>query len=149
MIARILRFILGAVFLYAAYTKLRQPLSLFALSIDSYQLLPDYAVFAVAYTLPFVELGLGILLWIGWGLRLVATATVLILSTFFVLMLRSYGMGLTIDCGCFGAGESLSVKTLVRDGILLAAAIALAVLAFKRNLGINKHGKYSSITPAR
>ena len=134
MIARILRFILGAVFLYAAYTKLSQPLSLFALSIDSYQLLPDYAVFAVAYTLPFVELGLGILLLTGWGLRWVATVTALILGTFFILMLRSYGKGMAIDCGCFGVGESLSIKTLIRDGVLLASAIALAVLAFKRKL---------------
>ena len=134
MIARILRFILGAVFLYAAYTKLSQPLSLFALSIDSYQLLPDYAVFAVACTLPFVELGLGILLSTGWGLRWVATVTALILGTFFILMLRSYGKGMAIDCGCFGVGESLSIKTLIRDGVLLASAIALAVLAFKRKL---------------
>ena len=134
MTARILRFILGAVFLYAAYTKLSQPLSLFALSIDSYQLLPDYAVFAVAYTLPFLELGLGLLLLVGWGLRWVATATALILATFFILMLRSYAMGLTIDCGCFGVGETLSAKTLIRDGVLLASATALAVLAFKRNL---------------
>ena len=134
MIARILRFILGFVFLYAAYTKLREPLSLFALSIDSYQLLPDYAVFAVAYTLPFVELGVGILLLIGWGLRWVATATALILGTFFILMLRSYGKGMGIDCGCFGVGESISVKTLIRDGVLLASAILLAVLAFKKNL---------------
>ena len=89
MIALILRFILGAVFLYAAYTKLSQPLSLFALSIDSYQLLPDYAVFAVAYTLPFVELGLGLLLLAGWGLRWVATAAAVILGTFFTLMLRA------------------------------------------------------------
>ena len=133
MIARILRFILGAVFLYAAYTKLSQPLSLFALSIDSYQLLPDYAVFAVAYTLPYLELALGLLLVIGWGLPWVATAAATILSVFFILMLRSYGMGLTIDCGCFGAGEALSVKTLIRDGVLLASAILLAFLAFKKN----------------
>ena len=136
MIARILRFILGAVFLYAAYTKLSQPLSLFALSIDSYQLLPDWAVFGVAYTLPFLELALGLLLLIGWGLRWVATATAVILGTFFILMLRSYGKGLGIDCGCFGVGESLSIKTLIRDGVLLASSILLAVLAFKRNVRI-------------
>jgi len=139
MIARILRFILGAVFLYAAYTKLSQPLSLFALSIDSYQLLPDYAVFAVAYTLPYLELGLGLLLVAGWGLRWVATAAAAILGVFFTLMLRSYGMGLTIDCGCFGVGEALSIKTLIRDGALLASAIGLALLAFrkKRQLAVN------------
>ena len=36
----VLRLLLGAVFVYAAYTKLRQSWLLFALSIDSYQLLP-------------------------------------------------------------------------------------------------------------
>ena len=136
MIVRILRIILGVVFLYAAYTKLSQPLSLFALSIDSYQLLPDYAVFAIAYVLPFLELLIGVLLLIGWGLRWVATATAVILGGFFILMLRSYGMGLAIDCGCFGIGEAISVKTLILDGALLGAAILLAVLAFKRNVRI-------------
>ena len=149
MIARILRFILGAVFLYAAYTKLSQPWSLFALSIDAYQLLPDYAVFAAARTMPWIELALGLLLLAGWGLRWVAMATALILATFFTLMLWSYGKGLAIDCGCFGAGESLSVKTLIRDGALLASAIALTVLAFKRNFRNNKYGQYSSIAADR
>jgi hypothetical protein len=51
-----LRLLLGAVFVYAAYTKLRQSWLLFALSIDSYQLLPEWAVYAVARTLPAAEL---------------------------------------------------------------------------------------------
>src|SRR6188508_48370 len=57
-----LRVLLGAVFIYAAYTKLRQSWLLFALSIDSYQLLPEWAVFALARTLPWLELALGVLL---------------------------------------------------------------------------------------
>ena len=39
-----LRLLLAAVFLYAAWSKLRQPWLLFAMSIDSYQLLPPWAV---------------------------------------------------------------------------------------------------------
>ena len=56
-----LRLLLGAVFIYAAYTKLRQSWLLFALSIDSYQLLPEWAVFGLARTLPALELALGVL----------------------------------------------------------------------------------------
>ena len=55
------RLLLGAVFIYAAYTKLRQSWLLFALSIDSYQMLPEWAVLAVARTLPWFELALGVL----------------------------------------------------------------------------------------
>ena len=38
-----LRVALAVVFLYAAYTKLRQPWLLFAMSIDAYQMLPEWA----------------------------------------------------------------------------------------------------------
>jgi hypothetical protein len=37
---------------------------------------------------------------------------------------------LEINCGCFGPGERLGVGTLLRDGSLLALAIAVTVGAF-------------------
>jgi len=124
-----LRLILGAVFIYAAYTKLRQSWLLFALSIDSYQLLPEWAVFALARTLPWLELALGVLLIAGVALRYLSVVATAILGLFFTVMLVSYFRGAGIDCGCFGVGEALSVKTLLRDGVLLAAAISLVVLS--------------------
>lgn len=120
-----LRLLLGAVFIYAAYTKLRQSWLLFALSIDSYQLLPEWAVFALARTLPALELALGVLLIAGVWLRYLSIVAATILGVFFIAMTMSYFRGAAIDCGCFGVGEPLSAKTLARDGILLAAAIAL------------------------
>ena len=124
-----LRLLLGAVFIYAAYTKLRQSWLLFALSIDSYQLLPEWAVFALARTLPWLELTLGILLIAGVALRYLSVVATAILGLFFAVMLVSYFRGAGIDCGCFGVGEALSVKTLLRDGVLLAAAISLVILS--------------------
>jgi uncharacterized membrane protein YphA (DoxX/SURF4 family) len=120
-----LRLLLGAVFMYAAYTKLRQSWLLFALSIDSYQLLPEWAVFALARTLPLFELALGVLLVAGVWLRYLSLAAAAILGVFFSAMVMSYFRGAAIDCGCFGVGEPLSAKTLARDGALLAAALAL------------------------
>lgn len=128
MIARLtlaLRLLLGAVFVYAAYTKLRQSWLLFALSIDSYQLLPEWAVFAVAQTLPWLELALGLLLIAGVWLRYLSVVAAAILAAFFAVMVLSYFRGASIDCGCFGVGEPLSAKTLLRDGVLLAAAVVL------------------------
>jgi len=126
-----LRILLGAVFIYAAWTKLQQPWALFALSIDAYGLLPEAAVIAVARTLPWVELFLGLLLLSGWFLRISAAAVSAILLLFFAVMVRSYLKGLQIDCGCFGVGEALSVRTLARDGALLGASLALTAVAFR------------------
>ena len=125
----VLRVLLGAVFMYAAYTKLRQSWLLFALSIDSYQMLPEWAVYAVARTLPWLELALGVLLMAGVWLRYLSVLATAILSLFFSVMLVQYFRGAGIDCGCFGVGEALSAKTLLRDGALLAAALALVVLS--------------------
>ena len=124
-----LRVLLGAVFVYAAYTKLRQSWLLFALSIDSYQLLPEWAVFTLARTLPILELTLGVLLIAGVWLPYLSIVAAAILGLFFSVMVVSYFRGAGIDCGCFGVGEPLSAKTLARDGVLLVAALALVVLS--------------------
>lgn len=126
------RIVLGAIFLYAAYTKLRNPWLMFALSIDSYRLLPEWAVLAVARTLPWFELLIGALLISGFKIRWVSSAAALLLLTFFALMVRSYKANLGIDCGCFGLGEAISARTLVRDGLLLSASLFLCVCAFRR-----------------
>jgi uncharacterized membrane protein YphA (DoxX/SURF4 family) len=127
----VLRAVLGAVFIYAAYTKLRQSWLLFALSIDSYQMLPEWAVYAVARTLPSFELVLGLLLVAGVWLRYLSLVVATILGVFFTVMVVQYFRGAGIDCGCFGVGEALSVKTLVRDGVLLAGAFTLVLLSWR------------------
>ncbi|SRR5258706_2040833 len=125
----LLRIALGAVFAFAAYSKLRQPWMVFAMSIDSYQMLPEWAVLSVARALPWSELILGVLLAVGIWLRYTSVVAAVLLTLFFAMMLVAYGRGLAIDCGCFGFGEPLSARTLARDGVLLAAAFTLVFLA--------------------
>jgi uncharacterized membrane protein YphA (DoxX/SURF4 family) len=126
-----LRIVLGCIWLYAAYTKLRDSWLLFAMSIDAYKLLPEWAVLAVARTLPWIELALGLLLLTGLALRYASLASATVLAVFFAAMISAYARGLGIDCGCFGPGDALSWKTLLRDGTLLTAAIALAALCWR------------------
>ncbi|MGA2041625.1 MAG: MauE/DoxX family redox-associated membrane protein [Bryobacteraceae bacterium] len=130
VIALVLRIALGAIFVYAAWTKLRTPWELFAMSIDSYQLLPLKVVELVARTLPWFELAVGLLLIAGFWLRSAAAAITLLLAVFFGLMVRAYARGMEINCGCFGANDVISWKTLLRDGSMLAAALTLTALAF-------------------
>jgi uncharacterized membrane protein YphA (DoxX/SURF4 family) len=126
-----LRIALGAVWLYAAYSKLKQPWLLFAMSIDSYKLLPEWASLTVARSLPWVELALGVMFISGVFLRYAATIGAAILTVFFAAMISAYVRGLAIDCGCFGPGDAISWRTFLRDGSLLMAAIALAWLSWK------------------
>ena len=126
-----LRILLAAVFLYAAYTKLRQPWLLFAMSIDSYQILPEWAVLALGRTLPWLELLVGLLLLTGFALGYVAAGATALLAAFFAMMLRAFVKGMGIDCGCFGLGEAISATTLLRDGLLLAGSLGLTLLSLR------------------
>jgi uncharacterized membrane protein YphA (DoxX/SURF4 family) len=128
----ILRIALGVVFVYAAWTKLRESWVLFAMTVDAYGILPQWAVMVVARVLPWAELLLGLLLISGIWLRLSATAASVILLFFFTVLLRSYLKRMQIDCGCFGSGDIISPRTLTRDGLLLAASLSLTVIAFRR-----------------
>jgi uncharacterized membrane protein YphA (DoxX/SURF4 family) len=131
ILALILRVALGAVFVVAAWMKLREPWAMFAMAIDSYQVLPDWAVELVARALPWFELLLGVVLIAGLWRRLSTPVASLLLAVFFVLMVRAMIKGMQIDCGCFGPGDRLSWVTLVRDGALLAGSLFVTVTAFR------------------
>lgn len=137
--ALVLRIALGIIFVYAAWSKLfeldglairMRPWELFAMSIDSYQVLPLKWVELVARTLPWFEIAIGIFLVAGVFLRSASVATALLLGVFFTLMVRAYAKGMQINCGCFGTGDPISWKTLLRDGSMLAAAVVLAGMSF-------------------
>ena len=128
----VLRIALGAVFAYAAYVKLTTPWELFAGAIADYKLLPAWAVNPLERSLPWAELAISLLLIAGFLLRTASTACSLLLLVFFSLMVRAAVLHQEISCGCFGPGELISWKTLLRDGSLLAASLAVTWLAFAR-----------------
>lgn len=142
------RLTLGGIFVYAGYSKIFYPthilsplfamrfaisanLQSFAEQVKSYQLLSPSGVTFVAHTLPFTEVVLGFLLLIGWRLRIWASLVSLIMLGFFSAVVRSYAMGLQINCGCFATPEPLTGMTIVRDGVLVALAIVMTVFAFQ------------------
>jgi len=137
------RLALAAIFIVAAYAKLKPQaavpwsaasvktsLSLFAMQVDSYQLLPPQLVSPVAHLLPPFELFLGLWLLSGVFLPYSALVTTLLIAAFFATQVRTYRAGLEINCGCFGPGERLGPKTLLHDGAFLALALALTIGAF-------------------
>jgi len=130
---RAARLILGAIFVYSAYAKLRDPWMLFAMAVNSYQILPEWAVTIVARGLPWFELALGLILVSGWKLRWSASAAAGLLGTFLTVNLFTYIKNPhsgAVTCGCFGAGEKLGPLTLLIDGSMFAVALALVIGAF-------------------
>lgn len=124
-----LRLGLGGLFVVAGVLKLRDPAA-FATDIANYQLLPQYAALLAAM-LPAVEILAGLALIAGpasWR-RSAAAAIALMMVVFTVAAASALARGIDISCGCFG-GESGRVDglTIVRDVVLLAAAIAAVVL---------------------
>ncbi|MBZ5502841.1 MAG: DoxX family membrane protein [Acidobacteriia bacterium] len=138
------RLALAVIFLYAAYAKMkpagtmpwsvasvRTSLAMFALGVDSYNMLPPWAVSPVAYLLPPFELFLGLWLLSGIGLRFSSLVSALLVGGFVGVMVSAYERGLTISCGCFGPGEQVGPRTLIRDGLLfLPLALGVMIGAF-------------------
>jgi len=132
------RVILGGIFVYAAYAKVHYNGQwhvgdyqfLFAMGIDSYQMLPFWAVNWLATILPWLEVTLGALLILGVGLRWIGIAITALLLVFMTALTRASLLGLQINCGCFG-NESANVrKELLLDVGLLTVALIITIGAF-------------------
>ena len=127
-----LRIALGAILVYSAWSKLKDSWALFAMAVDSYQVLPLWGVRLVARTLPWVELLIGVLLIVGRWMRVATVACSILLLVFFGLMVRAHLKGMEINCGCFGPGEAISWRTLLRDGAMVAGSLVLTVMTLMR-----------------
>jgi len=149
------RLALAAIFIYAGAVKLfglaihPRPtvglaLSYFALQVDSYQLLPSWAVQFVAHTLPLAEIAIGLMLLLGWLLPIWSTLVTLLVAGLFASVVRAYALGLQINCGCFAKPEPLTGMTVIRDGVLLFLALLMTVFAFQE---AGKTHPWSAATP--
>ena len=156
------RIALAGILLFAGYSKLKPQvpgmhwskgsvktsIAMFAMNVDSFQLLSTpRQVSWVAHLLPLCELGLGLWLLTGILPRFASVIATLVFAGFFTLIVRTYMLGLEINCGCFGPGEKLGPRNLIVDGSLLALAIAVTVGAFllRRN---SRRDDAPSTTPA-
>ncbi len=77
-------------------------------AVRAYQVLPEPVVGPVALVLPFLEIGLGLLLLLGLAVRPVAVVSALVLTVFIAGVASSWARGLSIDCGCFGGGGAVA-----------------------------------------
>ena len=131
---RLLRFIVGGIFIYASLDKIAHPAQ-FAQAVYNYQILPGQLINLTALILPWLELIAGLCLICA----VLEIPSLVILNGLIVLFTVVVGLslarGLDIHCGCFTTdpnAKSDMAQVLMRDIILLAAG--LAALALRLNL---------------
>jgi uncharacterized membrane protein YphA (DoxX/SURF4 family) len=141
------RLVLGCIFIYAGYAKIFLPnknlwpffilkfsvsvnLSNFATQVEAFKLLPDWGVQFVAHTLPFAEIILGLLLLIGWRLRIWAPVLTAIMLGFFAVVLRAYLLHMDINCGCFATPQPINLQKVLEDAALSGLALLMTIFTF-------------------
>lgn len=125
------RVYLALVFLVACWHKIRHP-DAFAVDVATYQILPLALVNLVAITLPWVELGAGVMLLVGFRARAGALMVTGMMLVFLAALIVALARGLDMSCGCFasqGAAEDpISYRTVLRDLGWLALAVYVLLL---------------------
>jgi uncharacterized membrane protein YphA (DoxX/SURF4 family) len=121
------RLVLGGVLLAAGLAKVADPVASVT-AVRAYQLLPESVERLTGYGLPFLEIGLGLLLIAGFATRVAAIVAGLLMIGFVIGIVSAWARGLSIDCGCFGGGGVVDpadvdyVLPLLRDtGLVLCA----------------------------
>lgn len=123
----VLRWLIGAIFIYAAIGKIANPMA-FASQVDNYRLLPYFLVTLVAAILPWLELACGLLLISGKWLPGASLVLVGLNLIFLVAIISALAKGLDISCGCFsvgGEGTRIGVKKLIENLLLSLVTIAI------------------------
>lgn len=116
----ILRLFIGGLFIYAAISKLMDPLA-FAVDIQNYRILPALLSKTAALVIPPLELISGTFLIFGVWRMEAALWISLMMAGFLVGDIQALARGLDINCGCFGKEPTkLSFATMLRNlGLLL------------------------------
>ena len=132
------RVLLGGVLLLAGYLKAKSPAEA-QMAVRAYKLLPVSVANIFGLSLPWLEIGAGVLLIVGIAVRYAAIFGGLLMLLFVGAISQAWARGLTIDCGCFGGGGQVAVghtkylQEILRDlGLTLTAVF----------LYLKPHGKF-------
>ena len=125
LVNNIIAISLGILFFWAGMEKLLQP-DQFYEAILSYKIINSLPAIFVTYTLPSLEIILGIFVMYPKTREISLLLIITLTCTFIGLILISMLRGLDITCGCFGGDSNSSyLQILLRDiGILVFASTA-------------------------
>ncbi|RKX42459.1 MAG: hypothetical protein DRP27_09360 [Thermotogae bacterium] len=120
------RLILGGLFIFAGAMKLPY-LMTFAGEVNKYHILPYSLAQIYAFTLPGVEVALGLFLVLGLFLRSSAAVSILLTISFVIAKSVALAQGMGVEpCWCFGPARTLMLThTLALDFVMLVLALQI------------------------
>ena len=124
------RLILGGVLLTAGALKIGN-LQKSAMAVRAYEMLPVELANLLGYTLPWIEIGIGLLLIVGASVKVCGLLGAFTMLAFIIAIAQAWARGLSIDCGCFGGGGTIDpedtkyLSEIIRDIGLLALGVFL------------------------
>ena len=124
----LLRVVLGGVFVFAGFSKLLLPHAEVVAHIQQYQVLPGWLVASTATFLPWLEVGSGTALLVGFCTTPAVLLIGVQLLSFSALMVIVLAVGIPIeDCGCFGnlGLPETPFQVLMRDLIMLVLLLPI------------------------
>ena len=136
------RLILGGVLLAAGALKIGN-LQKSAMAVRAYEMLPVELANFLGYALPWIEIGIGLLLIVGASVKVCGLLGAFTMLAFIIAITQAWARGLSIDCGCFGGGGAVDpedtkyLSEIIRDIGLLALGIYLYYFP-KGKFGLDK-----------
>lgn len=124
------RLILGGVLLAAGALKVGN-LQKSAMAVRAYEMLPVELANFLGYALPWIEIGIGLLLIVGASVKVCGLLGAFTMLAFIIAIAQAWARGLSIDCGCFGGGGTIApedtkyLSEIIRDIGLLALGVFL------------------------
>jgi putative oxidoreductase len=118
------RLALGAIFLYAAATKVPD-MAAFAKDVANYRLLPAALVPFVAAVVVGIEIVVGLALVTGLWARAAALVAAGMLMVFVAGLSQALLRGIDLRCGCFGGDDAADWWTVLRDLAMLVPALVV------------------------
>jgi uncharacterized membrane protein YphA (DoxX/SURF4 family) len=124
------RLVLGGVLLVAGYLKAFTP-DKSQMAVRAYEVLPIPLANFLGIILPWLEIGAGLLLILGFAVRYISIFGTALMLIFVIAIGQAWARGLSIDCGCFGGGgtvapgETKYLSEILRDLGLAAIGIYL------------------------
>ena len=124
------RLILGGVLFAAGALKIGN-LQKSAMAVRAYEMLPVELANFLGYALPWIEIGIGLLLIVGASVKICGLLGAFTMLAFIIAIAQAWARGLSIDCGCFGGGGTIDPEEtkyrseIIRDIGLLAMGVFL------------------------
>ena len=128
------KILLGMLFLYAAIDKIYFPVK-FAEVIYHYKLAPLWMLNICAIIVPWIEIGLGVLLLFDVWSEIASVVLILLTFAFIIMIASAMARGLNIECGCFSLDSHNSYvgwKRIIEDILMIAAGWFILQFEYKK-----------------